>query len=389
MEHGVVRIHRRGVERIYSGHLWVYRSDVRDTGDSLSGDIVSVIDSRDRVVGKAFYSSRSQIALRFLSRGDVSINEAFFRNRFEAADALRERLGVDPFLSRRIFSEGDLLPGLIVDRYGDVLVVQSLCQATDRLQPFLIASLQERYRPRTIILRNDTRVRDLEGLPQLVELIGEPLAEPIIVEEDGRRVPLLLSSGQKTGSYLDQRENRRAARRYARGIALDAFCHSGGFALQIAERCQRVDAVDISEQAIETGRAAATLNDIANVQFIARNAFDFLREQSDSGSPYDMIILDPPAFAKSKESLPGAIRGYKEINLRAMKLLQPQGFLVTCSCSHHLSEGLFAETLADAARDCGRLFRVIERRTQSPDHPILLSVPETYYLKCFIVQICT
>lgn len=365
----------------------MYRSDIKDTEGAAPGSIVSARDERGNVLGKAFYSSKSQIALRFLSRSDTAIDDSFFKWRFEQADRLREIFGIDPKLSRRVYSEGDLLPGLIVDRYESRLVVQSLIQATDALQPVVARLLIERYRPHSILFRNDSRVRELEGLELKQEVIGEPLPEIVVVDEDGKQIALSLSGGQKTGSYLDQRENHRVARRYARGRALDAFSYAGGFAMQIAEGCEHVEAVDISAAAVEQARSNAERNGLKNIECIEANAFDFLRERHKEGARYDTIILDPPAFAKNKESLEGALRGYKEINNRAMRLLRPGGILITCSCSHHMSEGVFAEMLADAAKDAGCWVRVLERRVQAGDHPILLSVPETLYLKCFILQI--
>ena len=385
---------KRGADRIRRGHLWVYRSDVVNPKDAAPGAIVAVRDERvgpvgpvGPILGKAFFSSKSQISLRFLSRVDVPIAEPFFRERFAAADRLRERLGVDPLLSRRIYSEGDLLPGLIVDRYGDRLVVQSLIQATDRLQPLVTSILMERYQPRSILFRNDSRVRELEGLELKQEIVGDPVPETIVVNEDGKETEISLTAGQKTGSYLDQRDNHRAARRYARGQALDAFSYAGGFAVQIADRCEHVEAVDISADAVALARSNAERNGLANVDCIEANAFDFMRERYKEGRRYDTIILDPPAFAKNKESLEGALRGYKEINNRAMRLLRPGGILITCSCSHHVGEAIFAEMLADAAKDAGCWARVLERRMQAVDHPILLTVPETLYLKCFILEI--
>ncbi len=385
METVVVR--NRGKERIRRGHLWIYRSDVAEAKTAAPGSIVAVRDDRGAIIGKAFYSSESQIALRFLVRGDVAIDDRFFRDRFEAADRLREKLGVDPLVSRRVFSEGDLLPGLIVDRYGDRLVVQSLIQATDAMQPLITAILQERYQPRSILFRNDSRVRELEGLELRQEVIGEPIPDVLTINEDGKQIDVSLNSGQKTGSYLDQRENHRAAGRYARGLALDAFSYAGGFAVHIAGLCERVECVDISSQAIKLARANAARNDLANITCIEANAFDFLREKHKAGVQYDTIILDPPAFAKNKESLEAALRGYKEINNRAMRLLRSGGILITCSCSHHVNEPLFAEMLAEAAKDAGVWLRVLERRIQSADHPVLLCVPETLYLKCFILQV--
>ena len=387
MENGQVVISKRGVERMRRGHLWIYRSDILKDKDVDPGSIVAVRDERGTVLGKAFFSSKSQISIRLLCRGDVAIDEAFFVQRFADADQLRQRLNVDPVLSRRIYAEGDLLPGLIVDRYANSMVIQNLIQATDRIQPLITHILQERYQPRSILFRNDSRVRELEGLELKQETVGEPIPDPIVVNEDGKEIAVSLASGQKTGSYLDQRENHRAARRYARGLALDAFSYAGGFAIQIADRCERVESVDISSVAVQMAGSNAERNGLKNIDCIEANVFDFMRERYKEGRHYDTIILDPPAFAKDKKSVEGALRGYKEINNRAMRLLRSGGILITCSCSHHLSEGLFAEMLAEAARDAGCWARVLERRTQAPDHPILLAMPETLYLKCFIMEI--
>jgi 23S rRNA (cytosine1962-C5)-methyltransferase len=392
LETGRVVIRKRGADRIRRGHLWVYKSDIADAANAEPGAIVSVSEERGNVVGKAFYSSKSQIALRFLVRGSTPIDEPFIRHRFAAADRRRGTLGIDPRLSRRIYSEADFLPGLIVDRYGDYLVVQSLIQATDPLEPLVTSILQDHYAGtspvRSIIFRNDSKVRELEGLPLGTHWVGEAPPETTIVNEDGRDIEVALLSGQKTGTYLDQRENHRAARRYARGKALDGFTYGGGFALQIGDLCDSVEAVDLSAAAIQNTRANAERNRLANIQCIEANVFDYLRERFNEGARYDTIILDPPAFAKSKESLENALRGYKEINNRAMRLLKDGGILMTCTCSHHVSEGLFAEMLAEAAKDAGCWVRVLERRIQAADHPVLLTVPETLYLKCFILEIC-
>src|SRR5947199_481372 len=347
MESGQIVVRRHGADRIRRGHLWVYRSDIVKPTDAEHGSIVSVRDERETILGKAFFSSKSQISLRFLSRGDAPIDEAFFQQRFALADRLRERLSVDPLVSRRIYSEGDLLPGWVIDRYGDRLVVQSLIQATDRLQPLVQNIVMDRYRPRSILFRNDSRVRELEGLELKQEVAGDPIPDLLVVNEDGKEIAISLAAGQKTGSYLDQRENHRAARRYARGQALDAFSYAGGFAIQIAERCESVESVDISAPAVEMARSNAERNALKNITCIEANAFDFMRDRHKEGRRYDTIILDPPAFAKDKKSVEPALRGYKEINNRAMRLLRPGGILITCSCSHHLSEGLFAEMLAE------------------------------------------
>lgn len=387
LEGGWVRIRNRGAARIRNGHVWVYRSDVLEVTDVPPGGIAAVRDERDVLIGKAFYSSRSQIALRFLARKDIPIDEAFFQRRFQEADTFRARIGIDPVLSRRIYSEGDFIPGLVVDRYGEILVVQSLTQGSDQLQSLFTSLLQERYQPRTVVFRNDSKVRELEGLPLERHWIGDPPPDFVVVTENGKRFQVPLAAGQKTGSYLDQQQNHCAARRYAHGRALDGFCYGGGFALQLADVCTHVEAVDLSQHAVQLTGSNARLNGIENIACIEANVFDFLREQSARGERYDTIVLDPPAFARNKDSLAGALRGYKEINNRAMRLLSDGGVLVTCSCSHHVSEGMFAEMLAEAARDAGCCLRVLQRRFQAADHPILMAVPETLYLKCFILEI--
>jgi 23S rRNA (cytosine1962-C5)-methyltransferase len=387
VEEGQVSIGKRGTARVRNGHLWVYRSDILEVKDVSAGAIASVRDEHNTILGKAFYSAQSQIALRFLARGNTRIDDSFFRRRFEDADELRARLGVDPQLSRRIYSEADFLPGLIVDRYGDYLVVQSLTQGVERLEPTFVSILQDRYRPRSIVFRNDSKVRELENLPVVQRWVGEEPPSSVVIDEDGKQVEIPLITGQKTGSYLDQRDNHRAARRYARGRALDGFCYGGGFALQLSEACNTVEAVDLSAAAVQLARSNAERNGLKNLSVIEGNVFDVLRERSARGEHYDTIVLDPPAFARNKESLEGAYRGYKEINNRAMRLLKDGGVLVTCSCSYHMSEPLFAEMLAEAARDAGCWLRILERRIQSADHPVLMTVPETLYLKCFILEI--
>jgi 23S rRNA (cytosine1962-C5)-methyltransferase len=386
MEEGEVRIRRRGVDRIRRGHVWVYRSDVA-SADAPAGAVTTVRDERGAVVGKAFYSAQSQIALRFVSRGAGVVDETFIRSRFAAASALRQKLGVDPLFSRRLYAEGDFFPGLIVDRYDDRLVVQSLIQATDRLESLITGILQEEYQPRSILFRNDNKVRELEGLPIEQHVVGEPLPETILIKDDGKELAIALGAGQKTGAYFDQRDNRRAAARYARGRALDAFSYVGGFALHLADVCSEVEAVELSAAAAQLAQANASRNHLENVRVIEANVFDYLREQFSRHIRYDTIVLDPPAFAKNKDSVEAALRGYREINSRAMRLLEDGGVLVTCSCSHHVSEGLFAEMLAEAAFDTGRRVRVLERRMQAADHPVVLTIPETLYLKCFILEI--
>lgn len=375
----------RGIDRLAVGHVWVYRSDIR-TAEAESGDAVRVLDDRGRCLGRAFYSDRSQIALRFLTRDDVPIDRAFLSQRIQAAAAYRKRVVQNSEVSRLVYGEADQFPSLVVDRYADYLVVQTLSQATERRREDIVAILGELFSPRGILERNDPKVRLLEGLTQRVSLLAGEVPPEIIAAENGIRFHFDLFKGQKTGGFLDQRENRAAAASYAHGEVLDCFTYNGGFALTLAPNCQHVEAVDLSPAAVETARRNQQLNNCSNLSFREANAFDVLKEYDEAGRRFDMIILDPPAFAKNRASVPAARRGYKEINLRSLKLLRPGGCLVTCSCSHHIPEHLFLEIIAEAATDARREVRVIERRTQSRDHPILLTVPETHYIKCLILQ---
>jgi 23S rRNA (cytosine1962-C5)-methyltransferase len=300
--------------------------------------------------------------------------------------AFRTALAIDATAFRVAHSEADLLPSLIVDRYGDYLVVQALSQATDRLLPDLTRLLVEIAAPAGVLARNDPRVRLLEGLEQRVEVLHGTVPDLVEVREGRVSYEADLYRGQKTGLFLDQRENREAAAGYARGRLLDAFSYNGGFALALAPSCDQVLAIDISETAVERIRGNARRNRLTNVEARAMNVFDELRELERRGEAFDTIVLDPPAFAKNKAALPKALSGYKEINLRALKLLRPGGFLITCSCSYNVSEAAFAEVLASAALDAHADVSVVERRMQGRDHPVLMTVPETYYLKCFILR---
>jgi 23S rRNA (cytosine1962-C5)-methyltransferase len=375
----------RGIDRLSAGHVWVYRSDIR-SAEAAPGDAVRVLDDRGRCLGKAFYSDRSQIALRFLTHDDAPIDRAFLAERIRAAAAHRRQVVQNSEVCRLVYGEADQLPSLVVDRYADYLVLQTLSQATERRRDEIVAILGEQFSPRGILERNDPKVRLLEGLDQRVSLLAGEVPPEVIAAENGIRFHYDLFKGQKTGGFLDQRENRSAALSYARGEVLDCFTYNGGFALTLARNCQQVEAVDLSPAAVETARRNRELNSLPNVAFREANAFDVLKEYDEAGRRFDLIILDPPAFAKNRASVPAARRGYKEINLRSMKLLRPGGYLVTCSCSHHIPEHLFLEIVAEAANDARRKIRVIERRTQSRDHPILLTVPETHYIKCLILQ---
>lgn len=382
-----VVISRRAVDRLRSGHPWIYRSDLVDASAAEAGVTVRLVDQRGRFHGMAHYSAASQIAVRLLTAEDRAIDGDFLRERLQRAAALRERIVSNSNAFRLVYSEGDDLPGLIVDRYGDWLVIQTLSQGMDCARPLIVDALAELFKPRGIVERNDSRVRELEALPQQSGLAwGEPPGS-IEIEMNDVIFGVDLLGGQKTGAFLDQRENYAAASAYARGVALDCFTYAGGFALHLARRCESVEAVDSSAAALESAKANATRNNAANLRVVEANAFDLLKSCDDLRRAFDIIVLDPPAFAKSRTQLDGALRGYKEINLRALKILRPGGVLVTCSCSHHISEGVFIETIAAAALDAHRSVKVLERRTQSRDHPIALTIPETHYLKCLILLV--
>jgi 23S rRNA (cytosine1962-C5)-methyltransferase len=375
------------VDRIASGHPWIFSSDVADRGTALPGDTVRVIDPGGRPLGTAHFSSTSQICLRLLCPGIGAVDSAFYRRRIGAAADLRSRVVSDTNAYRLVHAEGDLLPALIVDRYADVFVVQTLDQSMDRAKQTIVNCLREMFSPRAVVERNDSAVRRREELPLVSGVIDGELTGPVEIMMNGKRFLADLTGGQKTGVYLDQRENYLAVARHARGRALDCFTSSGGFTLHMADRCDEVTGVDASETVLETARANARLNGLDRVRFEEADVFDFLAAQNRGREAYDTVVLDPPAFAKSRGNIDAAARGYKEINLRALRLLGPGGILVTCSCSFHMSEGLLLETVASAALDAGKTLRVLERRTQAADHPILLTVPETHYLKCIILEV--
>jgi 23S rRNA (cytosine1962-C5)-methyltransferase len=379
-----VRVNRKAADRAASGHPWIFASDVVDRGDAATGDAVRVLDPKSKFLGVAHYSSTSQITLRLLSTRPEVIDRSFFRDRLAAALAHRERVVQNSDAYRLVFSEGDLLPGLIVDRYGPYLALQTLSQGMDRARDVIVDCLQELLQPAGILARNDASVRKLEGLPlEVITLAGE-IPERVHIRMNGLQLEADLLHGQKTGVYLDQRENYLAAGRWARGRVLDCFTSSGGFALHAAEKAESVEAVDSSAGALATAEANARANGIANINFRQADVFDFL---SGLERRYSMVVLDPPAFAKSRRAVDDAARGYKDINFRALRLLDSGGVLVTCSCSHHMSEGAFYEVIAQAALDAGKTLRVLERRTQASDHPILLTVPETMYLKCLVLEV--
>jgi 23S rRNA (cytosine1962-C5)-methyltransferase len=384
-----IKISPRGANRLKSGHVWVYRSDLLTSDEIPAGSLVSVTDQRGKPLGTALYSSSSQIAIRLISHDPVSDLPALFRQRISEAIAYREKLVRDTDSYRVIFSEADFLPGLIVDRYNDILSLQILTQAMDAgpVRETVISQLVEQLKPASVIERVDPRVRELETLPARASglLRGETTATTFTMNGVAFRFDAL--EGQKTGAFLDQRENYAAAAQYAKGSALDVFCYQGGFALHLARVCDQVTGVDSSRPALEVADQNATLNQPAlkhEIEWIEANAFDLLKDYSSSSRHYDTIVLDPPAFAKTKRDLDAALRGYKELNLRALKMLRPGGLLVTCSCSYHVDQSSFLEMLGSAARDAHRSLRLLEVRGQAKDHPVLLNVPETAYLKCII-----
>ncbi|MGA8224548.1 MAG: class I SAM-dependent rRNA methyltransferase [Candidatus Acidiferrales bacterium] len=386
MAESSVVISSRGVERLRSGHLWVYRSDIR-TAPADCDAVVRLTDDRGRFHGRAFYSDKSQIAVRLLTRDDTPVDRAFFTERIRRAAAYRRLIVHNTDAYRMVYGEADQLPSLIVDRYGDYLVIQTLSQATERHKSLFVDILIELFSPKGILERNDPKVRLLEGLDQRVSILHGEIPHEILAKENGVTFVYDLQKGQKTGSFLDQRENHCAARRYASGEVLDCFSYQGGFSLTIADKCTHVEGIDMAPAAIEAARRNQGLNSISNVTFREGNSFDLLKEYDEVGRRFQMVILDPPAFAKNRDSIPAAHRGYKEINLRALKILEPGGFLLTCSCSYHITEPLFLQILAEAANDVRKSVVVAERRTQSQDHPILLTMPETHYLKCLIVRV--
>jgi 23S rRNA (cytosine1962-C5)-methyltransferase len=380
------QINSAAVRRIRKGHLWIYASDLEREPAQGNPAIVQVVDASGNTLGYAFYSRHSQIRLRMVSRDPEPPSPEFFRNRIIRSIARREPEFGGATACRLIFGEGDLLPGIIVDRYRDCLALQTLTSGADALKPLLVEILKELLQPAGILERNDVKARRLEGLEETRGILSGAIPDEIEISEDGTRFAVDMLKGQKTGFFLDQSQNRIAAMKYASGEALDCFANTGAFAMQFARKCRSVLAVDISEDSLALARRNGDLNGFRNVDYTVANVFDYLRELENSGRLFDTICLDPPAFAKNRKALSGARTGYKEINLRAMKLLKPEGILVTSSCSYHMLEADFYDLLCEAARDCHRYIQVIERRSQSSDHPILAGMPETHYLKCFFLR---
>jgi len=405
----IVTVSQRGAQRIRAGHVWVYRSDVVEAREVTPGGLVTVQEedvfrarqlsdksvrptragaARARMLGSALYSTASEIAVRMISSRPVADLPQLVRERIRAAVAYRKRLVENTNAYRVIFSEADFLPGLIVDRYNDLLSMQIVTQAMDAeaMRSVVVSELREAFDPAAIVERIDPRVRRLEQLPDKESGLISGDKTGTEFQMNGMRFVYEALGGQKTGAFLDQRENYAAAAQYARGEALDVFCYQGGFALHLAVKCSRVTGVDSSRPALEVADKNASLNG-REIEWIEANAFDLLRDYADAGRQYDCVVLDPPAFAKSKQNLATALRGYKELNLRALKMLRPGGVLVTCSCSYHVSAADLLETVTAAGVDSHRNLRLLENRGAAKDHPSVLGIPETTYLKCLIVTL--
>lgn len=385
-----VVVSRRAVDRLRSGHPWIFRSDVVHA-EAEPGDLVRVTTERGRPLGWAAWSSTSQIALRLVSTAStLPERRVWVGARIRQALAYRDTLDVDGTACRVVHGESDGLPATVIDRYADGVdtwfVVQTLSQAADRWLDDVLDLLVEVARPRGIVVRNDPKVRQLEGLEREVSVRVGEVPDRIRVREGAVWYSVDLVGGQKTGLFLDQRENHQAAARYATGEALDAFTYHGGFALQMAARATHVLALDASAAAVEATRRNADDNGVANVEVREANVFDELRELEVSGARFDTIALDPPAFAKNRAAVPRALAGYKEINLRALRLLRPGGYLITCSCSYNVDEAGFLAVVHEAAADAHAPVWLVEKRSQARDHPVLLSMPESAYLKCLVLR---
>ncbi len=383
-----LKISLRGAARLKAGHVWVYRSDIVSADHVPAGALARVTDERGKFLGTALYSTASQIAIRMMSSEPIPDLAKLLRERIKGAIEYRERVVSNTDAFRVIFSEGDFLPGLIVDRYNDILCIQILTQAMDSpsVRETVVAELKDCLNPAAIVERVDPRILELEQLPARPSGLIHGENTNTIISMNGVRFHYDALEGQKTGAFLDQRENYAAAAQYARGEALDVFCYQGGFALHMAPHCSSVTGVDSSRPALELADRNAALNN-REIEWIEANAFDLLKDYSASGRKYDTIVLDPPAFAKSKRTLDTALRGYKELNLRALKMLRPGGMLISCSCSHHVGPADFLEVITQASRDVHRTIRIVESRGQAKDHPILATVPETSYLKCIVLHV--
>ncbi len=383
---GFLTLSSKGFAWFRKGHPWIFRDDLEKIKDAAPGAIVNLEKKNGEFLAQGFYSERSKIAFRLISREPSPIDREFWKGRLQQAARFREVVVQKTNACRLVYGESDGIPSLIVDRYGDHLVMQTLSQGADHLTPLFVEVLSELFQPSSLILRNDLAVRDLEGLPQEKKVILGTLPGRVEVREGDIRYWADPWTGQKTGAYLDQRENRVRAGAYLRGKVLDAFCYQGLFGLHAARSATRVTCLDSSQEALNRAAENARLNGIENLDFRRENVFDFLKAEVERGNRYDGINLDPPAFAKSRGDMAAAARGYKELNLRALRLLNPGGILVTSSCSYNLSESRFIEILKESARDARADVRIIEKRGQGADHPVLLTFPESFYLKCIILE---
>ena len=378
-------------KRVFTCHPWIFRSDIaRVEGDCLPGDVVDIVSSKGRFLARGYYNPNSQIALRIMTyREDEAVDRALIFRRIHEAIEYR-RTFADLKSCRLVFAESDRLPALIVDAFGDVLVLQCLALGMERFKQDVVDALAEEIHPQGIWERNDVPVRKLEGLEMNTGLLYGEVPDRVLMTENGVKFWVDVKEGQKTGFFLDQKENRAAIAPFVRDrTVLDCFTHTGSFALHAGKYgAKEVTGVDISEYACLFAAENARLNDLEDrVHFVTANAFDLLSEQSRQGIKYDTVILDPPAFTKSRGAVESAIRGYKEINLRAMKMISPGGYLITCSCSQHVLPEMFREMVLDAAKDAKVLLRLVEFRTQGKDHPILPYARETQYLKCGMYQV--
>lgn len=380
------KVHLKRSRRILHGHLWVFSNEIEENlRDFAPGSLVQIFDRKETLIGSGYINPKSLIAVRVLTRENIPIDRTFFSNSLRRAIGLRAHILEDPAYCRLVFSEADYLPGLIVDRYGACLVVQLLTAGMEAQKDLVLDLLDEILSPETIVVRNDSRSRLLEGLTQYKELRKGDLAALPVIGEEGVRFTVDPMEGQKTGFFLDQRENRTAfARLVKSGSGLDLFCHTGSWSLRLAASgTVRVIGVDSSERAIRQAEQNAAMNDLQEkAGFVISDVFEFMRRQEEAGAAYDFIVCDPPAFVKSASKIREAVRAYTDLNAACMRLLKPRGLLATSSCSYHLQKEMFIDLLLAAAHTSGRSLRLLSLRSQAMDHPVLLAMPETEYLKC-------
>ena len=388
---GRVRLVRGREHTVLAGYLWIYAGHIAEvTGEPAPGDLVDVRTHSGRVIGRGFFNLHSKIRVRLLTFRDEPIDEKFWISRIAAAQALRRHVVSGTTAYRLIHGESDLLPGLIVDRYADVLVMQTLSSGMARRKDLLADLLMRETGASAVYLRNDVHSLALEGLPTEQRFLRGENPTSIEITEGTARFTVDIEHGQKTGWFCDQRENRLAVASLAEGAAvLEAFCHTGAFGIHAAlHGAASVIGLDVSRDAVKMAREHAAMNQVeGRCEYREADAFEELRRIERAGDRFDLVILDPPSFARTKQAVPQALAGYKQINLRALRLVRPQGFLATCSCSHHVGEEEFWRMIQDAAHDAKRQLRLIERRSQARDHPVLAAMPETRYLKCVIAQV--